>query len=93
MTCINSNSDNTHSSCERCQLDKHGINIAMSDHTSLVELLVAKGIFTEDEVMIALADGAETEVRRIESDLSQGSVKVTLYGAHGSIHDNESITS
>jgi hypothetical protein len=66
-----------------------GINMALRDHASLVELLVAKGVIAWDEVWKALADGAETEVRRLEESLSAGGTKVTLVGRFGSIHDGE----
>lgn len=66
-----------------------GINVAMRDHASIVELLVAKGVITSDEYLKALADGAEAEVRRLEDELSAGGVKITLVGRLGSIHDDE----
>jgi len=66
-----------------------GINIAMRDHASLVELLVAKGVVTHDEYTKALADGAETEVRSLEEQLSAGGTKVTLVGRFGSIHEGK----
>jgi len=64
-----------------------GINLAMRDHASIVELLVAKGVITEDEYHKALADGAEAEVRRLEHELGSSGTKITLVGALGSIHD------
>lgn len=64
-----------------------GINIAMRDHASLVELLVAKGIITQDEYTKALADGAEVEVGQLEEQLGAGGTKITLVGMFGSIHD------
>lgn len=64
-----------------------GINIAMRDHASLVELLVAKGLITIDEYTKALADGAETEVRNLEEHLGSGGTKITLVGRFGSIHE------
>lgn len=63
-----------------------GINMAMRDHASIVELLVAKGVITQDEYMKALADGAEAEVRRLETELGSEGTTVTLVGALGSIH-------
>jgi hypothetical protein len=63
-----------------------GINCAMRDHASLVELLIAKGVITHDEYMKALADGAEVEVCRLEQELGAGGLKITLVGAFGSIH-------
>jgi hypothetical protein len=64
-----------------------GINIAMRDHASIVELLVAKGVITSDEYMKALADGAEVEVRRLEDEPSAAGVSITLVGRLGSIRD------
>lgn len=66
-----------------------GINIAMRDHASLVHLLVTKGVITEAEYMQAMADGAETEVRSLEEQLSGGGTKIKLVGRLGSIHDEE----
>lgn len=67
-----------------------GINVGMRDHASLVELLFAKGIITQDEYTKALADGAEDEVRGLEEQLGvDGGTKVTLVGRLGSIHDEE----
>lgn len=39
-----------------------GVNAAMSDTAAIAELLVAKGVFTEDELWKALADKMEEEV-------------------------------
>jgi hypothetical protein len=64
-----------------------GINLAMRDHASLVELLIAKGVITDDEYAKAIADGAETEVRRLEEELGSAGTKIKLVGAFGSIHD------
>lgn len=44
-----------------------GINIAMCDHAALVKLLVAKGLFTDEEYTAAIADEAEEEVKRYET--------------------------
>lgn len=66
-----------------------GINIALRDHASLVELLIAKGLITNDEYMKALADGAEVEVSRLEDELGRGGPKITLVGALGSIRDSQ----
>lgn len=57
-----------------------GVNVAMRDHSSIVSLLIRKGILTDEEVMAALADGMEEEVRlheRLVSDL-YGGAKITL---------------
>lgn len=40
-----------------------GVNSAMSDHGGLVKLLIAKGLFTEEEYLTAIADAMEDEVR------------------------------
>ena len=52
-----------------------GVNIAMCDHAALVRLLIAKGLFNEEEYTAALADEAEEEVKRYEDRLGG---KVTL---------------
>jgi len=64
-----------------------GINTALRDHASLVDLLVAKGVCSMDDYWKAIADGMETEVRQLEERLSARGTKVTLVGALGSIHD------
>jgi hypothetical protein len=66
-----------------------GINIAMRDHASIVELLVAKGVITEAEYLKALADGAEVEVRNLEEQLGSNGTTIKLVGRFGSIHDGE----
>jgi hypothetical protein len=66
-----------------------GINIAMRDHASLVQLLIGKGVITEAEYLKAMADGAEDEVRGLEEQLGSGGTKVTLVGRLGGIHDDE----
>jgi hypothetical protein len=48
-----------------------GVNMAMTDHASLAELLMAKGIISEEEYFEALAAGAEREKRRYEELLSE----------------------
>lgn len=48
-----------------------GVNVALRDHTSLVELLIAKGLFTLEEYQKAIADGMETEVKSYEASLSK----------------------
>lgn len=47
-----------------------GVNAAMRDTSSLVKLLIEKGLITEGEFYKALADGMEEEVRRYEEHLS-----------------------
>jgi len=44
-----------------------GINAAMSDHGGLVELLVAKGVFTEREYMLAIVRKMREEVGHYEA--------------------------
>jgi hypothetical protein len=58
-----------------------GINCAMSDQGSLVRLLIAKGLITEEEYMEALVEGMEAEVKSYEQkirDLYGGKTKITL---------------
>lgn len=43
----------------------------MSDQAGLAELLIAKGVFTEDEYTKALADAAEREVALYERELTE----------------------
>lgn len=67
-----------------------GINISMRDHSSIVQLLVEKGVITEEEYIRALADGMEHEVHAIEDELSSRDggapgVKVTLVGRYGGV--------
>ena len=49
------------------QSPKHlrvGVNVALSDHGSLVRLCIRKGLFTEEEYVEAIAEGMEAEGRR-----------------------------
>lgn len=46
-----------------------GVNAAMVDHSSLVQLLISKGLFTRDEYLAAIADGMEEEKGRYEQRL------------------------
>jgi hypothetical protein len=48
-----------------------GINSAMCDHTALVRLLIAKGLFTEAEYAKEIADEMEREKERYERELSE----------------------
>lgn len=48
-----------------------GVNTALRDHASLVELLVEKGIITEVEYVEAIADGMETEQHMYEQRLTE----------------------
>lgn len=47
-----------------------GINAALSDHTGLVRLLIAKGVFTEEEYTKSIADEMEREKARYEVELT-----------------------
>lgn len=47
-----------------------GVNTALRDHASLVNLLISKGIFTEEEYMQAIVDGMEEEKATYEKRLS-----------------------
>jgi len=47
-----------------------GINSAMVEFSALVKLLTAKGILTEEEFMVALADAMEAERALYEKMLS-----------------------
>lgn len=51
-----------------------GVNSAMVEHSALVQLLVRKGLITDDEYFETLADGMEEEVKRYEDRLK------VLYG-------------
>ncbi|RWE95732.1 hypothetical protein [Mesorhizobium sp.] len=56
-----------------------GINAAMVDHSALATLLIAKGVFTQDEYVAALAEAMEREKGRYEAHLSALlGTKVTL---------------
>lgn len=46
-----------------------GINVAMCDHAALVQLLVEKGLITEEEYAKAIADEMEREVERYRQRL------------------------
>jgi hypothetical protein len=46
-----------------------GINSAMADHSALAELLMAKGVITEDEYLAAIVQGAERERDRYQNHL------------------------
>lgn len=48
-----------------------GVNAAMVDHAALAALLIAKGVFTEDEYVAALADAMEREQARYEQHLRE----------------------
>jgi hypothetical protein len=48
-----------------------GVNVAMGDHAGLAQLLMDKGVITEEEYFKAIADAAEREVIRYERLLNQ----------------------
>ena len=47
-----------------------GVNSAMCDHAALVRLLIAKGLFTQEEYTKEVADEMERERTRYEARLS-----------------------
>lgn len=58
-----------------------GVNLAMVSHGALVRVLIAKGLFTEEEYFEQLVLGVEDEKRQYEERLSArygGKTKVTL---------------
>jgi hypothetical protein len=48
-----------------------GVNVALADMGSLVGLLIAKGIITDDEYMDAIVAGMQREVKKYEDILSE----------------------
>ena len=48
-----------------------GINVAMSDHAALMNLLIKKGIVTEDEYYDALIESMEREVKMYQNKLKE----------------------
>jgi hypothetical protein len=57
-----------------------GINLAMVEHGALVRVLIAKGLFTEEEYVEQLVLGVEGEKRLYEERLSArfGGAKIDL---------------
>lgn len=57
-----------------------GINLAMVEHGALVRVLIAKGLFTEEEYFEQLVLGVEDEKRLYEERLSArfGGAKIDL---------------
>ncbi|HEV2375172.1 MAG TPA: hypothetical protein VGS19_23810 [Streptosporangiaceae bacterium] len=56
-----------------------GVNSAMVDSSALAELLMAKGVITEDEYLEAIAAGMEREAATYEARLSEHfGQKITL---------------
>jgi hypothetical protein len=71
---------NTNSSATPKQL-RTGINLAFVEHGALVRVLIAKGLFTEEEYFEQLVLGVEDEKRQYEERLSArygGKTKITL---------------
>ena len=48
-----------------------GVNSAMADHSALARLLIAKGLFTEDEYLQALTLGMEQEKKLYEEEATR----------------------
>lgn len=56
-----------------------GLNVQMAEFGGLCELLVSKGVFTEDEMMDAITAGLLREKERLEHEIAgAGGAKVTL---------------
>jgi hypothetical protein len=65
-----------------CASPKHlrvGVNSAMCEHAALVRLLMAKGIFTEQEYAEAITDEFNRELERVEKNVN------AQYGGDGRI--------
>lgn len=61
-----------------------GINAAMADHSGLVVLLLAKGVITEEEYYLAIAESMEREKQLYEDELNEHYNRVG--GSEGRIH-------
>lgn len=48
-----------------------GVNAAMTEHNGLATLLIAKGVITEEEYTVAMADAMEKEKELYEKELSE----------------------
>lgn len=58
-----------------------GLDLSKAEHGALVRLLIAKGLFTEDEYLQAIVDAVEEEKRAYEQRLSEhygGKTKIEL---------------
>lgn len=65
-----------------CATPKHlrvGVNVAMCDHAALVKILIAQGLFTEEEYVAAITDEMNLELDREETRVNQA------YGAQDRI--------
>lgn len=47
-----------------------GINVAMSDQAGLVQLLIEKGVFTQDEYCEAITRSMNAELQRYEKEVN-----------------------
>lgn len=69
-----------------------GVNATLSDTAAIADLLIAKGIFTEQEYLEAIVKRMGDEVTRYESELAAtyganvklGSLGESIYGGAGS---------
>lgn len=57
-----------------------GINVALCDHSALVQLLIEKGVVTSDEYLARIVAEMEAEVQRYEARLEK------MYGAKITLH-------
>lgn len=48
-----------------------GVNVALRDQGSLVDLLIQKGVISEVEYMRAIAEGMEKEAKGLEEEISK----------------------
>ena len=48
-----------------------GVDMSKADQAGLATLLIAKGVFTKDEYLEAVADSAELEAERFEKQVSE----------------------
>jgi len=65
-----------------CASPKHlrvGVNSAMCEHAALVRLLIAKGLFTEEQYAEAITDEFNRELERLEKNVNN------QYGGGGKI--------
>ena len=50
---------------------RNGLDSAMVQHSAAVQLLIKKGIITEEEYLVEMAEAFETEKARYEKELSK----------------------
>ena len=66
----------TETSAMDCRI---GLNVALAEMGGFVELLIAKGLFTEAEYVEAITKGVEREKARLEQELFEKTgAKITL---------------